>query len=223
MTEVDEPPLSASRRERNKAATRDAIAQAAFDLLKEVGHDAVTVGMIAERAGVSRRTFFNYFSSFDEALNTQVTRALDIAIEELDKHMLDTSIVDATILALQSFANHTFLEPLAYLYSQCDSVPSMVANRSAAWEAASNDLDHRLRARLIEADPFAVSVFAHTVVGACKAAFQAWYETVGSEPTPADTELLKTKLTEAMEYVKNGFPTIASAPSAPSASPMKGH
>ncbi len=48
------------RRPRSRAA--------ALDLAVERGWDQVTVDDVAARAGISRRTFFNYFSTKDEAL-----------------------------------------------------------------------------------------------------------------------------------------------------------
>ncbi|WP_201847682.1 TetR/AcrR family transcriptional regulator [Myceligenerans indicum] len=55
-------------RERNKRARRGAIIDAAQRLVREHGYDAVTTGQIAAEAGVSPRTFFNYFGSKDEAV-----------------------------------------------------------------------------------------------------------------------------------------------------------
>lgn len=50
------------------ARTRAAIAEAAMTLVGEHGFDAVTVDMICARAGVSQRTFFNYFATKDAAV-----------------------------------------------------------------------------------------------------------------------------------------------------------
>ena len=47
---------------------RHEIWMAAIDLFYADGFDAVTVDQIAERAGVSRRTFFRYFSSKDDLM-----------------------------------------------------------------------------------------------------------------------------------------------------------
>ncbi|MDN3270679.1 TetR family transcriptional regulator [Streptomyces sp. MA15] len=54
-------------RERKKRATRAALAEAAVRLAAEKGADQVTVEAISAAAGVSVRTFFNYFDSRDDA------------------------------------------------------------------------------------------------------------------------------------------------------------
>ncbi|MFI5756924.1 TetR/AcrR family transcriptional regulator [Streptomyces sp. NPDC051569] len=54
-------------RERKKQATRAALSEAAVRLAAEHGAEHVTVEAISEAAGVSPRTFFNYFDSHDDA------------------------------------------------------------------------------------------------------------------------------------------------------------
>src|SRR5271165_6508266 len=54
-------------RERNKRATRRALRAATLELALERGLDAVPIEEIAQRAGVSTRTFFNYFDTKDDA------------------------------------------------------------------------------------------------------------------------------------------------------------
>lgn len=55
-------------RERAKQARRDALIDAAQRLTTEQPLDAVTVEAICSEAGVSTRTFFNYFDSKDDAV-----------------------------------------------------------------------------------------------------------------------------------------------------------
>jgi AcrR family transcriptional regulator len=55
-------------RERKKADTRRALSDAAMELAFEVGLDNVTREDIANRAGVSLRTFTNYFAGKYEAI-----------------------------------------------------------------------------------------------------------------------------------------------------------
>ena len=54
-------------RERKKQQTRERIAAAAVALLSEEGDEHATVARISEQAGVSPRTFHNYFSRRDDA------------------------------------------------------------------------------------------------------------------------------------------------------------
>ncbi len=64
MQVVEEPGL----RERKKRARREALVDAAHRLVGQHGLDHVTVEMISTEAGVSVRTFFNYFDSKDDAV-----------------------------------------------------------------------------------------------------------------------------------------------------------
>ncbi|GGM22413.1 TetR/AcrR family transcriptional regulator [Promicromonospora citrea] len=61
-------PAERGLRERKKRSRRLALIDAAQELVAEHGLDAVTVEMISAQAGVSPRTFFNYFESKDDAV-----------------------------------------------------------------------------------------------------------------------------------------------------------
>ncbi len=57
-----------SLRERHRAQTSREIHEAVWELSRRNGYGATTVEAIAERAGVSRRTFFNYFACKEDAV-----------------------------------------------------------------------------------------------------------------------------------------------------------
>ncbi len=69
-------PLPADRRLARGAATRDALVQAAVDLLL-TGDLRPTSRDVASRAGVSRRLVFHHFSHLDLLLSRAVTSQLD--------------------------------------------------------------------------------------------------------------------------------------------------
>ena len=72
---------SGGLRERKKIATREALSAAALKLALENGLDNVRVDDIADAAGVSPRTYNNYFSSREQAVVAAITaeRAVRVA------------------------------------------------------------------------------------------------------------------------------------------------
>lgn len=92
-------------RARKKAATRVALSDAALQLALEHGVDAVTVDAIAEAAGVSTRTFHNYFSSKEEAMLSHGERIAQLWADALRARPADEPIWDAIeVVLLEAFA-----------------------------------------------------------------------------------------------------------------------
>ncbi|MBM9915375.1 MULTISPECIES: TetR/AcrR family transcriptional regulator [Stenotrophomonas] len=96
---------SPGRREQRKAETRQAISDVATRLIIERGFEAVSMSEIADAAGVSRKTVFNYFASkeqlvFDrdeearqllrEGMGARTSMAPLAAFQALVRELLDT-------------------------------------------------------------------------------------------------------------------------------------
>ncbi|WP_313815780.1 TetR family transcriptional regulator [Citricoccus sp.] len=74
MSPAREHAQQRSHRETSRQAARARIGYIAEALFLEHGYEATTVDQIAQEAGISRRTFFRYFSTKDEVLfgNTEL-------------------------------------------------------------------------------------------------------------------------------------------------------
>ena len=68
---------------RPKVSSRETLAEAACELFLEQGYDATSVADITRRAGVSRSSFFNYFTSKSDVLWSGVDERIGEAIASL--------------------------------------------------------------------------------------------------------------------------------------------
>lgn len=84
-----------SLRERNKARARTEIANVALALFSERGFEAVTVDDVVAAVGVSRRTFFRYFESKEDALLADYPMLLERLREALLEDVADRPVLDA--------------------------------------------------------------------------------------------------------------------------------
>ena len=88
-------PVTVGRRERKKQATRAALSEAALRLSLEHGVENTTVEQIADEADVSLRTFFNYFSSKEEAVVAGDAARGEVLIERFRDRPASESVLTA--------------------------------------------------------------------------------------------------------------------------------
>ena len=112
-----------SRRELNKAATREAISTSTLELLRRKGPGNFTVEDIADAAGVSRRTFFNYFNSTEAAIASVTHGFLDTVLEQFRLRPADEPILESARAALVELADPMTIAPMAELFSLTQASP----------------------------------------------------------------------------------------------------
>jgi len=99
-------PPSLSLRERKKAETWSAIHEAAAALALERGVEHTTVEAVAEAAGISPRTFFNYFPAKEDAILGMRTPVLDPAL--LEGFSLEHDVLDQVSQLLLAVARSAY-------------------------------------------------------------------------------------------------------------------
>ena len=70
---------------RPKASSRETLAEAACELFLERGYEATSVADITQRAGVSRSSFFNYFTSKSDVLWSGIDERITAAVVALQE------------------------------------------------------------------------------------------------------------------------------------------
>jgi AcrR family transcriptional regulator len=168
-------------RERKKRATREALSTAALRLALERGPDGVRVDDIAEAAGVSPRTYNNYFSSREQAIVAGIAaeRALraDRALRArpADEPLAD-AVVEAVVSALATGHDVGHAE-LALL----TSAPALRAAFLDMVGAVERPLAAAIAERTGRPDDPAVEVLAAAVAAAARVAAGRWLRSwVGS-------------------------------------------
>ncbi len=130
-------------RERKNAAAKASIYRAAMDLFSVQGYDETTVEQIAERAGVSRATFFNYFGAkegvlrfYGQQLQSQVEQLVTSGGATASPLQRFRQILDA--MAGQTMARRAELK-LVYRFSLRDpDYPGMTPARERIWQLGTD-------------------------------------------------------------------------------------
>jgi AcrR family transcriptional regulator len=207
------PAAAPSRRELNKTATREAIATAALDFLRTRDIKDFTVDDVANAAGVSRRTFFNYFSSVEAAVASFTERYLDSLIVELQARPAVEPILESAAFALSAVGSPRDLAVLAETYTLTQD-PQLARFQLQTWDECglkiTEVIGERLPAVVRERLPASTGdMYIHALVGAiigsCRAAFQVWFSERGTDTGPESLARLRELLTEAVTLLRQGF------------------
>lgn len=202
---LPDSPATPSRRELNKAATREAIAGATLDFLRSKALNEFTADDVAAAAGVSRRTFFNYFSSVEAAVASFTENYLDTVIAELESRPADEPILEAAQHALSSENSTSGLAVLAETFALTQD-PQLARFQLQAWDDCSVKIADVARRRLPPAtDELYIQAMVGAVVGSCKAAFGVWFQDRGTNTSPASVAQLRELLGTTISLVRNGF------------------
>ncbi len=106
---------------RPRASSRETLAEAACELFLENGYEATSIADITQRAGVSRSSFFNYFTSKSDVLWSGLDARIDDALDDLSA--LGTDAGGAEVRAvLENVLKDFAPDPLALALRNADAM-----------------------------------------------------------------------------------------------------
>ncbi|HKS01465.1 MAG TPA: TetR/AcrR family transcriptional regulator, partial [Arthrobacter sp.] len=193
-------------------------------LLRQNGPGNFTVEDIAEAAGISRRTFFNYFSSTEAAIASVTNGFLDSALEQFRRRPADEPILESARAALVELADPLTVAPLAELFGLTQGNPLMARSELEAWDHCTEQIVAAARERSgqgtgREQDELYVRALAGSVVSCGKAAMDVWFRRCGPDMSPESLAVLRQLLIDSMALLGSGFAGPASPPTKSPAKP----
>jgi len=167
-------------RERKKAATRQALHEAAVRLASAHGADRITVEAVADAAGVSRRTFSNYFASKEEALLYADHQRISTLIGIVRARPAGERPWEALTAAAREFYRQVGeLDPAWVAQTRLlRSHPALLAQQLNTFAAVERELAAEVTARMIEPDPAGVraKLAAATFMASLRVALHVWLD-----------------------------------------------
>ncbi len=190
-----------SLRERNKARARAEIADAALRLFYDRGFEGVTVEEIVNAAGVSRRTFFRYFETKEDALLAEYPELNARLIVTLEATGPDDSM-EAIRSGLHQIADW-YIERSEVVLARSKVIRETPTNLAARnlefltqWERG---LAHAVARQVgVDAGDLMPRTAAAIIVGAFRAALTQWVRSSGKDDLHALTD-------QALDLIEHGL------------------
>jgi AcrR family transcriptional regulator len=167
--------------------------QAAMELYLQRGYDATTVADIAERAGLTSRTFFRYFGDKRDVLFVPADEFERPLVEALEAAPADAPPMEAVAAALDAAARliGRSREHSRARQSVIDSSAELRERELIKLASVASALTEALRRRGVP-DPQA-GLAAETGIAVLRVAFQRWRDDETERPL---TEVMREALAE---------------------------
>jgi AcrR family transcriptional regulator len=194
------------RRERKKLATHNALRAAALELSLEHGVDNVTVEQIADAADVSVRTFFNYYSSKEQAVVAGESVASEAMLENLRSRPADEPILTSLRHVIMVMAAGIPERERVAQLRLVRRTPTLLPHQLAAYESTENSLAQIIADRTgtdVKTDLYP-TLLAASLVATLRVVVTHWINAESGGP-----EDLHRLISSALDQLRDG---LGSAP-----------
>ena len=171
MSSISEKPA----RGRPQAASRELLQDAAFELFLENGFAGTTVEQITTRAGVSRNTFFNYFTAKGDVFWVELDDSLKTLVDALKAAPSDAPPMQVVLEAIIRFGQEFGPERVPFALTQHELIGSVHELQASALTRFTRQAG-LIRAFLLSRgfDRLRAETAAYASLGAIVAAGQSW-------------------------------------------------
>jgi AcrR family transcriptional regulator len=161
---------------------RGRLQAAALELFTERGVDATTVADIAERAGVTERTFYRHFGDKREALFRDQGEFENLFLEAVDAQPAGAdaaALIDAIVLAPASFFDADRAAYARARQAVIDAHPALQERELLKMSRLTSALTRALHDRGLAPEP--AELAAGAAVAAFHVTFQRWVRSASGE------------------------------------------
>ena len=169
---------------------------AAFELFAEQGFERTTVAEIAARAGLTQRTFFNYFADKREVLFGLSSEFQQEIVREITACANALPPLDTVVRALQAATDNMFEERRAAVtrrHEIIDANPELQERELSKRAALTDAIAAALHARGLDSETALLSASAGMLVQ--QTAMRRWME-------PAESRPLRELLVDALHSLR---------------------
>lgn len=208
MATMSLAPPTTSHRERKKLATRQAIHDAAFELVERNGLGGTTIEAISDRAGVAPRTFWAYYSSKEEAVTNRDPELPGVLHDALLDRPEEEDAVSALLAVLEEHVGERLVDSERAVRRQhlIRREPHLMAATAATFDEIERAMVSAV-ARRLGVDPASdllPGLLVMAAGGACRVAQQRWADEHGRRPFAEVLEEAFARLGEGLAPLIHG-------------------
>lgn len=199
--------LAAGRRERKKSATRAALRGAALRLAVRDGIERLTAERIADEADVALRTFFNYFSSKEEAVLAASAEGAEALVEAFRARPPGESVLTAlreavlVVMDREDVTGRDHLEVLRLIRT----TPSLLPQQLGVLTAQEHDLAAAVAERVGSGDGIYPRLCAAAAFAALRVTLDRWLDRTAERAGPPSIALLAAEMSAAFAELGAGL------------------
>ena len=175
------------------------LASAALDLFEEYGYDQTTVDMIAERAALSRTTFFRLFQTKEDVAlidHEKLLQQIHVLFKNSTRDQAVASLTNAAFVILKGYLDEGELSVRRYRLSR--TVPSLYVRELSSMHVYELTFRKFIRASIFpdDDDMLRIELLASTVTTASNHVLRAWLRGSTQDPIQDFDRAMNTALSQ---------------------------